>query len=67
MCIYLVRHGQTIGNLKNELQGQLPGELSEFGGKQAEQSNASITLLRGNEQARYDVEFVNNTSHLTIL
>ena len=37
MCIYLVRHGQTTANVKKQFQGQLHGELSELGWKQAEQ------------------------------
>lgn len=35
--IYLVRHGETEGNLKHIMQGQgIPGELTENGIKQAE-------------------------------
>lgn len=42
MCIYLIRHGQTIANLKDEAQGQLPGELSKLGWKQARQLGESL-------------------------
>ena len=37
MCIYLIRHAQTVANLKDEIQGQLPGEISELGWKQAQE------------------------------
>lgn len=34
--LYLVRHGETIGNVERIMQGQLPGELTEKGIEQAE-------------------------------
>ena len=34
--LYLVRHGETEGNIKHILQGQMPGELTSNGIKQAE-------------------------------
>lgn len=33
--LYLVRHGETVGNKAQILQGQTPGELNELGRKQA--------------------------------
>ena len=35
MELYIVRHGETIGNLNHILQGQLPGELTPLGFEQA--------------------------------
>lgn len=34
--LYLVRHGETVDNASNILQGQTPGELDDNGIKQAE-------------------------------
>ena len=34
--LYLVRHGETFDNVRQVLQGQMPGELNETGIKQAE-------------------------------
>lgn len=34
--LYLVRHGETLDNVRQVLQGQMPGELNETGVKQAE-------------------------------
>ena len=33
--LYLVRHGETVGNKAQILQGQTPGELNELGREQA--------------------------------
>lgn len=35
--LYLVRHGETVANKAQVLQGQTPGELNETGRKQARQ------------------------------
>ena len=37
ITLLLTRHGETIENKKNILQGQLPGTLSELGIQQAEE------------------------------
>lgn len=34
--LYLVRHGETFDNVRQVLQGQMPGELNENGIRQAE-------------------------------
>ena len=34
--LYVVRHGQSEGNLKAEFHGQYPSDLTDFGIKQAE-------------------------------
>lgn len=34
--LYLIRHGETIGNVEHIMQGQMPGELTEKGIAQAE-------------------------------
>ena len=36
MCVYLVRHGQTISNLNDIVQGQSESDLTELGCRQAE-------------------------------
>ena len=35
MELYIIRHGQTFSNIKNIIQGQTEGELTELGKKQA--------------------------------
>ncbi len=34
--LYLVRHGETVDNVRQILQGQRPGELNDTGVRQAQ-------------------------------
>ncbi|KRW99562.1 hypothetical protein PPERSA_13142 [Pseudocohnilembus persalinus] len=46
--IYLIRHGETVDNVSETLQGQRPGKLNENGIQQA--------ILRGKQMENYKIE-----------
>ena len=41
--IFLVRHGETVDNARQIMQGQTPGELNEMGFKQAQEVAARLS------------------------
>lgn len=43
ITLLLTRHGETVENKKNILQGQLPGTLSELGIRQAEELSERLS------------------------
>ena len=46
MEIWIVRHGESEGNLNRIIQGQQPGSLSEAGVLQAKQTGKALTALK---------------------
>ena len=43
VSLYLVRHGETIENVEQILQGLMPGHLSKLGKQQAEELATKLT------------------------
>lgn len=42
MEFWIVRHGQTVGNVNHEIQGQMEGELTAIGIKQAQLTGKAL-------------------------
>lgn len=49
MELYIIRHGQTFSNIKNIIQGQTEGELTELGKKQASLLGKKLSKIKFNE------------------
>ena len=49
MEFWIVRHGQTVGNVNREIQGQMEGELTPIGIKQAQLTGKALQKVQFRE------------------
>jgi broad specificity phosphatase PhoE len=49
MEFWIVRHGQTVGNVNHEIQGQMEGELTPIGIKQAQLTGKALQKVQFEE------------------
>lgn len=74
VTIVLVRHGQTMENTQNILQGQMPGHLTPWGKEQAKQLGKTLEgnrfdlLLTSDLKRAVDTSrLINNSLHLEMI
>lgn len=64
---YIVRHGQSTGNIDNIIQGHLDHPLSEFGGKQARKRAKSFSHMKFDLAFSSDLLRARQTAEIIVL
>ena len=66
MKLTLIRHGETVGNTLNLLQGQTPGELTELGKTQAQKLAQRLKTEKFDSIYASDLKRVRDTLQPTL-